>query len=181
MIQVKNSLNKMLMNTKKTTIIVLVILLFSSCLKKSATENNLSQIKEKKIEKFEDFVIKFYSDSIFQVNRIVFPLESETDSVMNKKAFEEKDPKAEIDTSNYIPRNKNNWTMLITDRSFRKDSVIIVDGIKYIRRFRKTEKYVEESILYAEPEYIFMIVKFRLINDKWYLVDYQNELDNERS
>jgi len=169
------------MNTMKATFIILAILLFSSCYKKNATENNLSQIKVEKVEDFDAFINKFYTDSLFQINRIVFPLESETDSVMNKKNLEEKNPKAETVTSNFITHNKSNWTMLITNRSFRKDSIVIVDGVRYIRRFHKTKKYVEECILYAEPEYIFMTVKYKLINGKWYLVDYQNELDNERS
>ena len=181
MIQIKNSHHITLMNILKITGIIFSILLFSSCHKKSATENNLSQIKEVRVENFYTFINKFYSDSLFQLTRIVFPLESETDSVMNKKNLEEKDPKAETDTSNFIAHNKSNWKMLITDSSFRKDSIVIVDGVKYIRRFHKTEKYVEESILYANPEYIFMTVKYKLINGKWYLIDYQNELDNERS
>lgn len=169
------------MNIMKSTIIVVVILLFCSCNRKSGTEKYLPQIREVRVENFDTFIKKFYSDSIFQINRIVFPLESETDSVMNKRNLEEKDPKAVTDSSNFIIHNKSNWMMLITDKSFRKDSIVIVDGIKYIRRFHKTEKYVEESILYADPEYIFMTVKYKLINDKWYLVDYQNELDNEQS
>lgn len=169
------------MNTIKTIAIVVVILLFCSCNRKSGTEKNLPQIKEVRVENFDTFMIKFYSDSIFQINRIVFPLESETDSVMNKRNLEEKDPKAVTDSSNFIIHNKSNWMVLTTDKSFRKDSIVIVDGIKYIRRFHKTEKYVEESILYADPEYIFMTVKYKLIIGKWYLVDYQNELDNEQS
>jgi len=170
------------MKTARMVFIAFSILIFSSCQKReSIKEKYLSPIKIEKAEDFDSFIMKFYSDSLFQINRIVFPLESETDSVMNKKHREEKDPKAEIDPSSFITHNKSNWMMLTTDRSFRKDSIVVVDGIKYIRRFHKTEKYVEECILYAEPEYIFMIVKYKLINGKWYLIDYQNELDNERS
>jgi len=163
-------------------LIAFSILIFSFCQKKgSVKEKYLSSAKMERVENFDSFRVKFYSDSLFQINRIIFPLESEEDSVMNNKSLEEKDPKAEAEESNYIPHNKNNWVILITDKSFRNDSVIIVDKIKYIRRFFKTDKYVEESILYAKPEYVFMTAKYRLIEGKWYLVDYQNELDNERS
>ena len=163
-------------------LIAFSILIFSFCQKKgSVKEKYLSSAKMERVENFDSFRVKFYSDSLFQINRIIFPLESEEDSVMNNKSLEEKDPKAEAEESNYTPHNKNNWVMLITDKSFRNDSVIIVDKIKYIRRFFKTDKYVEESILYAKPEYVFMTAKYRLIEGKWYLVDYQNELDNERS
>ena len=93
---------------------------------------------------------------------------------MNKERIEEKDPKAVIDSSNFIPHNKNNWLMLTIDQTFNKDSVKIVDGIKYIRRFYKTTKYVEEHILYANDNYVFIIIKFKLLNGVWYLVDYQN-------
>jgi len=170
------------MKTLKMLLIAFSILIFSFCQKKgSVKEKYLSSAKMERVENFDSFRVKFYSDSLFQINRIIFPLESEEDSVMNNKSLEEKDPKAEAEESNYIPHNKNNWVILITDKSFRNDSVIIVDKIKYIRRFFKTDKYVEESILYAKPEYVFMTAKYRLIEGKWYLVDYQNELDNERS
>lgn len=182
MIQVKNSLNKTLMNTIKITVIIFSILLCNSCHKKSATEDNLSQIKEVRVENFDTFIKKFYSDSIFQINRIVFPLENDRKIELEyRKALNDSNNISINNENNYIPHNKSNWVILTTDQTFRKDSIVIVDGVKYIRRFHKTEKYVEESILYADPEYIFMIVKYKLINGKWYLVDYQNELDNERS
>jgi hypothetical protein len=170
------------MKVNKIILFLFLISNFYSCNQKTnSTKNQIIKLQKSKAEDFDTFINKFYTDSLFQINRIVFPLESETDSVMNKKNLEEKDPKTETDTSNFTTHNKSNWMMLITDRSFRKDSILIVDGIKYIRRFHKTEKYVEESILYADPEYVFMKVKYKLINGKWYLVDYQNELDNERS
>jgi hypothetical protein len=182
MIQVKNSLNKTLMSTIKINVIILLILLFSSCNKKNATENILSKIKEVKVEDFDTFINKFYSDSLFQINRIVFPLENDRKIESEYKEALNDSINISINNENkYIPHNKNNWVTLTTDQTFRKDSIVIADGVKYIRRFHKTEKYVEESILYADPEYIFMIVKYKLINGKWYLVDYQNELDNERS
>src|ERR1035437_6541595 len=167
------------MYTTKITIVTLLFLLLSSCQKRENIKNNyLIQNEKEKVEDFDVFIKKFYSDSLFQINRIVFPLESETDSVMNKERIEEKDPKAVIDSSNFIPHNKNNWLMLSIDQTFNKDSVKIVDRIKYIRRFYKTTKDVEEHILYANDKYVFIIIKFKLLNGVWYLVDYQNELDN---
>jgi hypothetical protein len=178
----RNSLNKLHMNIMKSTIIVVVILLFCSCNRKSATETNLPQIKEVRVENFDTFMKKFYSDSIFQINRIVFPLENDRKiEIEYAEALKDSNNISITKNNNYTRYNKSNWMMLTTNQSFGNDSIVIVDGIKYIRRFHKTEKYVEESILYADPEYIFMTVKYKLINGKWYLVDYQNELDNEQS
>jgi len=167
----------------KSTIIVVVILLFCSCNRKSGTEKNLSQIREVRVENFDTFMKKFYSDSIFQINRIVFPIENDRKIEIEYAEALKDSNNISItnNNNNYTRHNKSNWMMLTTNQTFGKDSIVIVDGLKYIRRFHKTEKYVEESILYAEPEYIFMTVKYKLINGKWYLVDYQNELDNEQS
>ena len=153
------------MNTIKITYVTLLLLLFSSCQRRENIKNNyLLQIEKEKVEDFNSFIKKFYSDSLFQINRIVFPLQSETDSVMNKERIEEKDPKAIVDSSNFIPHNRKNWLMLTLDLNFKKDSVKIVDGIKYIRRFYKTSKDVEEHILYADDKYVFIIIKFKLLN-----------------
>jgi hypothetical protein len=133
-----------------------------------------------KVENFNLFLKKFYTDSIFQVNRIIFPLISETKNEMEKKTREEKDPNSETDSIKLIRYNKSNWVTL-NDHAFGKDSIAIIDGIKFKRRFYKSYKFVEERVLYADPEQIMIIIKFKIVNNKWYLVDYQNEFDNERS
>lgn len=149
---------------------------------KKWNRKNLPQIREVRVENFDTFMKKFYSDSIFQLNRIVFPLENDRKiEIEYAEALKDSNNISITKNNNYTRYNKSNWMMLTTNQSFGNDSIVIVDGIKYIRRFHKTEKYVEESILYADPEYIFMNVKYKLINGKWYLVDYQNELDNEQS
>lgn len=165
-------------------IIILIFILFCiltvGCnIKKNTTDNTNKSKDTLSIEDFESFKSKFYSDSIFQINRIIFPFESE------KKANEEYE-RALKDTTfdkvsmnkNHIVYNKNNWLML-SDSSFKNDSITIIDGVKYKRRFYKTSEFVVENILYADPEQVMIIAKFQLKNKKWYMVDFRNGYQDE--
>ncbi|MDP4183709.1 MAG: hypothetical protein Q8862_00930 [Bacteroidota bacterium] len=157
---------------------IFLLVLLSSCNFKGDTNKKLYDFSE--VESFNLFLQKFYSDSIFQINRIIFPLISETENEIEKKTNAEKDPNSETDSIECVLHNKNNWITL-NDSAFGNDSIAIIDGIKFKRRFYKSDKFVEERVLYAEPEQVVVIIKFKLINKRWYLIDYQNELDNERS
>jgi len=150
----------------------LLILLMSCNFKGNRIDSKDKSSDTLTTENFDSFLHKFYSDSIFQRSRIIFPLISETEKAREKKINEEKDPNAEIDTTKkFIPHNKNNW-IILSDTAFKNDSVTIHDGIKYKRRFYKTDKFVEENILYADPEQVMIIMKFQLVNTKWYMVDF---------
>jgi hypothetical protein len=179
MIQVKNSLNKTLMNTIKIIVIVSLILLFGSCNKKNATEKNLSQIKDVKVEDFDAFINKFYSDSLFQINRIVFPLESDK---KYKKEYEEalgESKEMKNENSNYFPHNKENWLYLKQKYFKGKDTICSIGGVKYKRIINTTSQFVEEKILLSESEQVMIIIKFRIFHNKWFLIDYLDEFQNE--
>jgi hypothetical protein len=130
-------------------------------------------------ENFDFFLHKFYSDSVFQISRIIFPLESE--KVSDKEYAEAlKDSNIiEISKNNHAYFNKDNW-IILSDTFFKNDSIVTIDGVKYKRRFYKTPKFIEENILYADPEQVMMISKFQLINKKWYMVDFKDGFANER-
>jgi len=159
------------MNTAKIVFITISILFFCSCHNRSVRENNQSQIVKEKVEEFDTFIIKFYSDSIFQVNRIIFPLEND---LKIKKEYEDalRDSNhVEIEKNEYTFSNKTNWRFL-NNNAFIKDSIGIIGGIKYKRRLYKTDGYVQDIIMYADDESVIIILKFKLIKGKWYLYDY---------
>jgi ligand-binding SRPBCC domain-containing protein len=157
-----------------------VIILTTSCNFKTNTTNNRANICDTlSSEEFDVFLHRFYSDSIFQINRIVFPLTSQTETEIERRIDKEKALNYyKADTTKFTPLNKNNWKTL-NDYAFKNDSVAVIDGIKYKRRFSKTDKFVVENILYADPERIMIVSKFQLINKKWYMIDFQDGFTNE--
>jgi len=128
-------------------------------------------------EDFDSFYKKFNSDSVFQMSRIIFPFESEKESEREyAEALE--DTSIEVTTANSSPDEKENWIML-RDTLSKNDSIISAGGVKYKRRFYKTPILIEENILYADPEQLMIIIKFKLINNKWYLIDFQDGFADE--
>lgn len=159
--------------------IQLLFLIMFGCNCKKNNGNNIKLSRILKNENFNTFVNNFYSDSVFQISRVVFPLESERKTESEKKIANEKDINTEeISKCKYENHNENNWFFL-SDAYFKGDGIAIVDGVKYKRIFYKTNKYVEEKILYADDELVMIVVKFRLINNKWYLVDFQDGFADE--
>lgn len=156
-----------------------IILLVFAIISASTALNACSQKRATSpVENFEEFRSKFYSDSLFQISRIIFPLESQRKS---EKEYAEalKDSNInEVSINNHASYSKVNWIML-TDDFFKDDSIAIFDGVKYKKRFYKTSKSVEENILYADPEQVMIISKFQLINQKWYMVDFKNGFADE--
>lgn len=117
--------------------------------------------REYKVENFDIFCESFYSDSLFQMNRIIFPESSSTvDSSSNY-----------FDESVFPEFCKENWIILKNNIFRDKDSIINVDGRVYKKRITKTKKSVIESI-YIENSGCFTTLKFNLIKNKWYLTDY---------
>ena len=179
MIQIINKTNEILMNTAKIVFITISILFFCSCHNRSVRENNQSQIVKEKVEEFDTFIIKFYSDSIFQVNRIVFPLES--DKKMKKEYDEALRESKEVknENSNYFPHNKENWWRLKQKYFKGKDTICSIGGVNYKRIIKATSQSVEEKILLSDSEQVMIIIKFRLIHNKWFLIDYLDEFEDE--
>jgi hypothetical protein len=68
---------------------------------------------------------------------------------------------------------------MLRDTLSKNDSIISAGGVKYKRRFYKTPILIEENILYADPEQLMIIIKFKLINNKWYLIDFQDGFADE--
>jgi len=152
-------------------ILSIFYILTVGCHIKGYTADNTNKSRDTlSIEDFDSFKSKFYSDSIFQISRIIFPFESE--KKLEKEYFEAlKDSNInEVSKNNHTSYDKSDW-IIMTDDFFKDDSIAIIDGVKYKRRFYKTNKFVEENILYADPEQVMIIAKFQLINNKWYMVN----------
>ena len=109
--------------------------------------NRISESDNRKIiiEDFDRFYDKFHKDSIFQISRIKFPLDG-----------------AKFDSGEEMKWSKNNWTML-------KTRIFDVDTTEFKIEFKKNndsfyQKYwIENSGFWGE-------YKFKLIENKWYLV-----------
>jgi hypothetical protein len=152
--------------------------LLINCDKTTSASKIRNPIKKQEAEDFNSFLGEFYSDSIFQKSRIIFPLESD---VKTEEEYSEalKDSNViEANKKNYISHNRDNWNVL-SDSLFRNDSITTIEGIKYIRRFHKTNTFVEENILFADDELVMIVLKFKLIKSKWYLYDYKDGFADE--
>lgn len=157
-----------------TIFFVAISMLVINCISpKNEKQNNTIIEVAKTSEDFDKFIKLFYSDSLFQLNRIIFPLENDIKIEQEyADALKDSDNIKITDEGSYVPYDKNNW-VIINDTYFKNnDSIATIDSITYKRRFYKTDNTVEENILYADDEFVIVRLRFKLINDKWYLIDY---------
>ena len=130
----------------------------NTCMQKDSTYN--------KEESFDEFCGEFFSDSMFQMSRIIFPLPSSVaDTTLN-----------DVDTLTYPVFRKENWVILKDNLFSGKDTITGVDGNVYIRRIHKTNTSVDVMI-YIEDSGCFTNWKFVLKRGKWYLVNYVESND----
>lgn len=135
---------------------VLFLVCYLTACQNNNRQNDASLVAKNEVtESISEFLDLFYSDSIFQISRIVFPMESDDIS------------ENEMETH----YNKMNWVILTNCYFNGNDSIAIIEGEVYKRRVLKSENYYEETV-FIEDSGFFVIVKFKLINRKWYLVDY---------
>ena len=168
------------MKTAKMVFVAFSILIFSSCQKReSIKEKYLSPNKIEKAEDFDSFIMKFYSDSLFQINRIVFPLESDKKI---KKEYDEalaESKEMKNENTSYHSHDKGNWLCLKQKYFKGKDTICSVGGVEYKRIINTTSQFVEEKIILSDSEQVMIIIKFRLIDNKWFLIDYLDEFEDE--
>lgn len=133
---------------------------------KAEREKDKQPIQTKQIitnENFEVFYKRFYSDSLFQISRIIFPLKGfnsdEYDSELGKKNppyfWKRKEWKfLETLPQNYVRYEKKDWV-----EEYKKE-------IKHNK-----DLSVLEKIFIVDSGYIDERI-FKLIKGKWYLVFY---------
>ncbi|PLX23868.1 MAG: hypothetical protein C0599_03375 [Salinivirgaceae bacterium] len=133
----------------KTNLILIIVILFAllSC---SGTK------KISSIEDFKSFNKKFYNDSVFQYNRILFPLEI-VEHLGNIKELSTSDQKSNIDTKQFTKK-----TLPRTIRSINQYPDT------YERKIEKTQTGIDEKIYIPSSGYI-ETRSFVLEGKKWYL------------
>ena len=131
------------------SLLIILLLSFSSCVNKQRTNTTVG-LKE---EDFNSFIKVFYSDSLFQISRIIFPITLEFS-----------------DTSRIV-RNKGIWKMLRDTYFKQNDSIAIIDGEIYKRKLT-VNKSQAQDYFYIENSGFFITIKFSLKEGKWYLSDY---------
>ncbi len=152
------------------TILLSTFNLINSCI--AETSNNTAREKDTQTiqmnqaitnENFEVFYKRFYSDSLFQISRIIFPLKGfnsdEYDSELGKKNppyFWKRKEWTFLETlpQNYVRYEKKDWV-----EEYKKE-------IKHNKDLSVLEKIFIVDSGYKEERI------FKLVNGKWYLVFY---------
>ena len=108
--------------------------------KKIVTFDTIQSIKsEKQLEKFDDFYKKFYSDSLFQFSRIVFPLKGEYSKYfIGDEKVPDMEDKLVIIKRNKLFWKKTGWRFL---KTLQKQG-----DFGYNKKIEKKGKSMEETI-----------------------------------
>jgi len=150
---------------RKCNVIISVFFVLFYCCHSKQNEINRGQKKQidtdQKNENFDGFRKEFYSDSLFQMSRINFPLASDlSDSLAN-----------DLKDSTVLQRTSENWKILKDNLFTYQDSIVNINGQIYKRKIVKINSQMVESV-YIEDSGFFETMKFSLIKGKWYLMDY---------
>lgn len=136
---------------KKSIVFLLVSFFIISCStisSESKGEENSTQ------EEFKEFYEKFHTDSLFQMERINFPLEG-------YNIGENYNPME--DNGDFV-WEKSNWEIL---------KIPIVNEMGFKREFEKEDGKIFER-LYIEDSGFEILFEYELKNGKWFLVYYGN-------
>lgn len=109
-------------------------------------------------ENFDDFIYKFINDSLYQLDRIKFPLKSLVQT--------------DIDNVDTTEIEKGNWKI---DRLFRLDNYKAQIYDNFDRELRDTDKrlFCWEGV----ENGIYVEYKFQRLNGRWYLIEYNDFSD----
>jgi len=130
-------------------ILFMVFLMTNQSCKQKTEESTVAIVEESIPESFFNFYTRFHNDSIFQIERIAFPI-----------------PEIE-QGENYT---KENW---ILNRSFS------VDGENYKREIQNVHGIIHEVIYHTQGVFTLERRFTKLNDDAWHLIYYNvsNELD----
>ena len=133
----------------------IISLFLVSCNNKN--QKNIKSLKNDVIypENFNEFYLKFHSDSIFQMKRIKFPL----------KGYNIDDTYSPEDENITFFWEKDKW--VFHNRPIKNDSINIE---------LKNKKGIVEEVLSIPNSGVEIIREFKLIDNKWYLVFYGNQV-----
>lgn len=114
-----------------------------------------------KEEKFDDFYNRFYSDSTFQISRIVFPLPGEWSNIIyGDEVVEDQSNDTFLVKNNKLFWQKKGWRFLGTIHS--NDKVLF-------KTFKKDGAVIREEIQSKKERWV-ITNEFSLIDKKWMLI-----------
>ena len=133
------------------TLSFLVVLVFNSCTDSAPVSQDTGDAITEIPEDFESFYVRFHEDSVFQLERIDFPLKG-------------------------VPASYNPDSVdLLLYRWFKEDWVlhknIVLEGTGFRRERSYENGVVEEAILHVQYKYA-MVRRFEKQDGEWTLVYY---------
>jgi hypothetical protein len=150
------------MNTR--ILILIAILILNGCSQKEIRDRNIKKTSSKVIleeEKFDDFYNRFYSDSTFQISRIVFPLPGDWSNIIyGDEVVEDQLNDTFLMKNNKLFWQKKGWRFLGTIHS--NDKVLF-------KTFKKDGAVIREEIQSKKEGWV-ITNEFSLIDKKWMLI-----------
>lgn len=149
-------------------LLILISILITGCtIKRDAYSKEKIMRDTLVAEDFDSFTKRFYTDSVFQISRIEFPLKG-----LHNEIVEITQSNSIGDTILYVWQRKD-WTIAKTNFISNNDtSIQDCYGTKYIRRIQKNSAEVIDSV-YIEDSGFITVRKFSVRNRKWYLTYYE--------
>lgn len=116
-------------------------------------------------EDFDQFYDKFYSDSSFQISRIVFPLKGEDSNIIyGDIQVKDHETEAYFVRDNQLYWKKDGW---------RFKTTLWEDHEDFFKTIERRDTLVKERI-HAKHEFWVLTSHFKLIDGKWMLIFYGN-------
>ncbi|WP_194777805.1 hypothetical protein [Pararhodonellum marinum] len=145
----------------KTTFLILFLftVLHVSC-KPSSEKSNIDLIED-----FDCFRNKFYSDSIFQLSRVLFPLPgADSDVIYGDAKVEDQENEVFLIENNQLFWKRNGWRFIETP----------LENIEFVITREYEGSIVREKIRSKETDLVITL-RFSLIKDQWMLTYYSHE------
>ena len=148
-----------------------ILIILNGCGPKKLNNNVISDDKSSsktlvKDENFASFYDKFYSDSIFQISRIVFPLPcADSEIIYGDAVVADQENESYFIKNNKIFYKKNGWKFLT--HPYEKDTA-------YVKTIEKIGSNMREHLRDKESGSSAITCEFALIEKKWMLVFFGN-------
>lgn len=124
-----------------------------------------SNTKKTNVENFREFHQKFYSDSVFQVSRIVFPLPgADSDVIYGDEVVENQENDKYLIDNNKLYWKRTGWKFIEAP----------AESSEFIISVEKVDSFMKEQISSKETDLVITL-QFSLIDDKWMLTYYSHE------
>jgi hypothetical protein len=149
------------MSTIKNTVLLFILIFGVSC----GTQQTLSKTDVK--GDFTQFSRRFYTDSLFQMSRINFPLKGSHNINVPIRG------KNIMGDSIIVGWKKKDWRMVTNTYFKNNETKVKIDNTTYLR---KTQIGTKTAVIrtYIENSGFEVVEKYAILNGKWYLVYFSN-------